>query len=364
MLLKWVRFGVSLLFWGGALLGFVATALYLINSDLVRMLIPVRTAIPLALAAGSLLTGIKTLVARIVTVKNRQHLWLGRCLSIILLVSATVVYAGERPQYLEQEFSFSNGDTKFSGTLYLPDEEARHPAVVIIHGSLCAPRSLYHPWAENLVEHGVATLSFDKRGTGNSGGDCEGVRDNSSAENLQLLASDIISALDALKRRSSIDSTRLGLWSVSQGGWVAVIVASQFKDLKCMASVSGPSVSVGEEGYYSDLTEDGHGKEISDSMLAEIIQSVATVSPSGFDPRPLLSEISIPSLWVHGGHDLSIPVKKCTSVLDSLITIGRPFEYRIYPDAEHALIEMTFPIKFSTGANDFVAEWLLNQLTK
>ena len=132
---------------------------------------------------------------------------------------------------------------------------------------------------------------------------------------VNLLASDILAALNVLQNHPGVDSEKLGLWAISQGGWIAPIVAEQFKGLRCMAIVSGPSVSVGEENYYSSLTGDEEGEAPDDSVIEEIKRKVAAFTPSGFDPRPLLWELTVKTLWVHGGKDLSVPVDKCVRVL-------------------------------------------------
>lgn len=54
-----------------------------------------------------------------------------------------------------------------------------------------------------LVRHNIPVLSFDKRGTGSSGGEYEW-KNNSSTKNLRLLASDVAAAVAALAAQPEI----------------------------------------------------------------------------------------------------------------------------------------------------------------
>ena len=115
----------------------------------------------------------------------------------------------------EHEVVLPHGDVELAGTIALPEGPGPHPAVVFLHGSGPVTRAGAADYAERFAGIGLASLRFDKRGTGSSTGSWA----NSSLEDL---ARDAVVALDHLRGLPEIDPARVGFWGVSQAGWVAV----------------------------------------------------------------------------------------------------------------------------------------------
>ena len=114
--------------------------------------------------------------------------------------------------------TFTHGSVTLSGDLSLPPGKGPFPAVVMIHGSGPQDRSnpVFKVIAEGLNRQGIATLNYDKRGTGKSGGnfcDCT-YRD---------LADDALAGLRKLASLPMIDPKRIGIYGHSQGGMVATL---------------------------------------------------------------------------------------------------------------------------------------------
>ena len=150
-----------------------------------------------------------------------------------------------------------------SATLRLPDDgHAPYPAVILLHGygRVTAQEQMDHAGGR-LAALGLAVLAYDKRGVGRLTGEDSNVGVENSVRMFDLLASDAIAAVQALKRRRDIDSTRIGLVGFSQGGWIAPLAASQSADVRFVVAVSGPAVSVGEEIAYSRLAGEDPGSE-------------------------------------------------------------------------------------------------------
>ena len=55
------------------------------------------------------------------------------------------------------------------------------------------------------------------------------------------------------------------------------------------------------------------------------------------DPVDSLRKLSIPGLWLYGGHDVNVPVSLSIERLKALAARGKPFEYRLFPDSGHHL---------------------------
>ena len=66
-----------------------------------------------------------------------------------------------------------------------------------------------------MASQGLAVLTYDKRGVGDSGGVYQ---EYASESNLSLLAQDALAGVNYLKGRPEIDSRRIGLIGASQAG--------------------------------------------------------------------------------------------------------------------------------------------------
>jgi dipeptidyl aminopeptidase/acylaminoacyl peptidase len=229
----------------------------------------------------------------------------------------------------------SAGDT-LEGDLILPAGTAQAPLVVFVHGSGQRTRRDYDYIARTLNEAGYATFQYDKRGVAKSGGTFVEVGTWNSLERIRLLASDAASAITTLRNHKRIDPKRVTVMGGSQAGWIIPVVAG-LVDVSSTVMISGPTVSVGEEIYYSDLAEMGsHSQEDADKMLRNF------KGPRGFDNIVYVSRMKNPSLWLFGGKDVSIPVKKCISRLDSVKAAARiPVTLKIYPDGDHGIFNHT-----------------------
>jgi hypothetical protein len=115
--------------------------------------------------------------------------------------------------------------TRLAGELRLParldrpgSSPSRHAGVVLLHGSGAQDRhghaGLMRRLGDAFVEAGVAVLSYDKRGTGGSGGDF-------ARAPFALLARDAAAAMALLAAHPRVDPARVGLAGSSQAGWVA-----------------------------------------------------------------------------------------------------------------------------------------------
>ena len=342
--------------WTAMLFFVLGTFFYAIDSDIAKFLLPIRS---IALF-GLLIAGILFVVQFIEFRRFRNHPPIVVVTGIILSFTlAGYIYHREFNAYREIELTFRNAGAELAGTLYLPDEQGIYQAVVIAQGSVKAPRRLYHVYADMLVREGIAVFSFDKRGTGDSGGTYES-ENNSSDANLTLLASDVAAAVRTVQQHPEIDPSSVGILGVSMGGWTAPIAADASGEIAFMLMLSGPTVSVGEENYYSAITGDGH-EEREGIPEDSIVARVAQVDPSGFDPRPLLRRLDVPSLWLFGTHDLSIPVPKSVAVLDSCISFyGRPYAYSIYDRANHLLVLPDWPFDFPAGLKKEMVSFILS----
>jgi hypothetical protein len=164
--------------------------------------------------------------------------------AMVLTAAASSGLGAQPPQLVERDVSFRNGAVELRGTLMLPDVEGLTPAVIFLHGSGPHPRGGFRPYAEEFARLGVASLSFDKRGSGESGGSW-------ITSSIDDLAGDALVAMALLRTEEGIDPERIGFWGVSQAGWVAPLAASRSRDVAFMILISGGGASPRESELFS-----------------------------------------------------------------------------------------------------------------
>lgn len=213
--------------------------------------------------------------------------------------------------------------------------------------------------AQLLANDGFAVLTYDKRGTGKSGGVFQ---DGDDVAAFTLLAEDAAAGLRVVGGHPRLKGVPAGLIGISQGGWVAPIAASRSPDTAFMVLWSGPVCTLGEELHFSTFA-----KKLQDFSMytyaAEMREHMRSVPhrTDDFDPRTVLSNLSLPSLWVFGGRDDSIPVELSVSRLEGLIKDGHPdFEYRVFPEGGHGL---DYPGK-APEAYHFMIDWIRSTAAK
>src|SRR5262249_9484473 len=63
-------------------------------------------------------------------------------------------------------------------------------------------------------------------------------------------AQEALDAVAFLKRRPDIDGKHVGLWGISQGGWICPLAASRSPDVAFVILVSAPAGTVAEQDLY------------------------------------------------------------------------------------------------------------------
>ncbi|MGX9671072.1 alpha/beta hydrolase [Mycobacterium sp. HM-7] len=124
-----------------------------------------------------------------------------------------------------ERLDFVSGGDRCAAWLTLPSAPGPHPAVVLVHG-LGATRDMMLPqYEQHFAAAGIATLSFDYRFTGESGGQ---PRQHIS---IPEQCRDVAAAIDFLQRHPEVDADRIGLWGTSLGGMNVVRVAGSRNDI-------------------------------------------------------------------------------------------------------------------------------------
>ncbi len=270
------------------------------------------------------------------------------------------------------------------------------PVVLILPGSGPATRAESRSFAEPFLKAGIAVLTIDKRGCGASSGSW-------LTSSLEDMAADGRVLLDWLKARAEVDGARVGLVGVSQGGWVAPLVAAGRSDVAFLITltgggispratetfdyernlqrggVSGPALLAARKtigAYFDFLSGKAPRSEIvalldsgKDQGWPEAL-GINRVLPSDsqrpawswvatFDPGPSISSLRIPVLTLIGGRDRD-PAAEVGAWQAALLENGDPrTEIRVVPSVGHVLTlgESHMRRDFNNQALAAMASW-------
>jgi len=318
------------------------------------------------------------------------------CLALMLVMSSALA---QESRFTEREVRFRNGSVELVGTLMAPQTQESQPAIVFLHGSGPATRAGARPYAREFAKLGIASLFFDKRGSGASTG-------NWTRSSLEDLAHDALAAVEFLKRNANIDTSRIGLWGVSQAAWVATLAASRSDDIAFMILISGGGASPRESELYSyrtafkiaDLSEaesaDGmrvigqyfryldSGEERAE-LVAELEKSkdkpwykyapLERILPSNenrinwswvatWDPSPHIEKISCPILLMFGDKDVNQPTELAVMKWREGLAKAenKNVTLMIFPGAGHGIRvgEHSHKAPFADGYAEVMLGWL------
>lgn len=147
---------------------------------------------------------------------------------------------------MKENIGFMNKDVLLEGTLYKPDSEEPCPVVIATHpsGEGLRDSDIFIHLKEIIPEIGIGVFLYDRRGSGKSTGDFD-------SATFYDLADDLVSAVENLEKRSDIDSEKIALWGLSQGGWIAPLTASKCHHVSHLIAVSSSGGTPADQMTYS-----------------------------------------------------------------------------------------------------------------
>lgn len=317
--------------------------------------------------------------------------------------------------YQRETISFQRDNWELSGLLVKPETKPPYPVVILVHGDGpwdCTGFGFYQFLWEAFTGAGYACLSWDKPGTGGSKG--EYIRSRLMEERAEVL----LAGIDYLKNRNDIDTNRIGLWGISQAGWVMPLAISKTDDISFMIAVScAGENSVEQSAYlvkkqliceglieeeatkYAELFRGRSYAKTYDEYLknakpfseqpfvksylkwGRIIPVEKFVPYSGpdnnfyLDPVPLLENIKFPVLIIFGEKDTQVDIEQSAiAYREALTKAGNTnYDIKIFPNSDHTLtVSETGSMKESDekqannlieivpGYLESMREWLIN----
>jgi uncharacterized protein len=218
-----------------------------------------------------------------------------------------------RINYTQTDVSIPANGAMLAGTITQPLGAGPHPGIVIIHGSERGQRYFYDIWVGVYASMGLAVLTYDKRGGGASTGRYPG--EFPTDEALAIYADDADSALGFLSRWPGVDPRRVGLHGGSQGGWTVPLAILTHPNATFDVLISAPATTVDQTDLWASYSNGGEAMPTAplDGMLAAV-----RANHSGYDPAPALRQLAVPTLWMLGTNDRTVPTAICVEVLAAL----------------------------------------------
>ncbi len=266
-------------------------------------------------------------------------------------------------------------------------------AIVALHGAGEGTRDspLYGHLHELLPPAGIGVVTFDRRGEGESTGD-------STRGRFELQVEDALAIIEAL------EAERVGLWGISQGGWIGPLAAAASDQVAFLVLVASTGVTPSEQMMYAverQLRLAGYGDDVigralelrrrfedwvhtrapepDEQLAAELWTGVdeawwsqvwlpATlldeescrlwIEEMDFDPRPVFARVRVPTLLFYGEADSWTPVEP--SVEAWRAARGDEVEIVVIPEAEH---DLTLPDgSLSPDYRQTLVDWLRRQV--
>lgn len=315
---------------------------------------------------------------------------------------------------VETDTTFTSHGTQLAGRLLEPPGAGPHtPLVIYAHGSestgwIDSARDPYQ-----MVGRGISVFVYDKRGTGRSSGEY--------TQNFPRLADDLVAASAEAKRLASGRFGRFGLLGLSQGGWIAPLAAER-AGAQFIGIGYGLVVDIREEDAAQvalELVQAGYGDEVL-ARARVITDATARIVSSGYqdgleeldaardrfaneswydlvqgeytgtlmgmstdelrengipfydsleidwslDPVQVLSQVTVPQLWVLAAEDREAPIDLTLQRLSMLREQGQEIAVYLFPGTDHGMWEFDQAedgsrayTRIVAGFYDLMADW-------
>jgi dipeptidyl aminopeptidase/acylaminoacyl peptidase len=275
-----------------------------------------------------------------------------------------------------EQLVFRSGHFEVGADLTRPTTATECPAVILVHGDGPVDRrggGFYLPLIERFLRAGYAVLSWDKPGTGESTGRF------SEGRLFKERASILADAIKVLRKHPFIDDSHIGVWGISQGGYVIAKAFAMTDELSFVILVGAPGAdSVLQTAYLvrRQLEAEGHSTEETGAaerhyrraaqastyssywecsealrkipLLAELglldepksegeWRPQSPDSESCFNPAKVFERVRVPVLLFFGAKDTQVdPAQGMNAYRSALLTAGNQhFQIEFLEGADH-----------------------------
>ncbi|QCH22516.1 Alpha/beta hydrolase family protein [Mycobacteroides salmoniphilum] len=295
---------------------------------------------------------------------TRLLIALGGVVALVLGAGGWVMYAHDFA-IRTQRLTIPGSIGPLEATLALPHHgDGPFGLVVFVHGDGAANATrdgFYEPMWESFAKAGYASLSWNKPGV-------NGGQGNWLYQSMHDRAAEAEAAIDWARQRTDIDPRRIGMWGISQGGWVVPEVAARRPDLQFVILV-GAAVNWLRQGKYNllaNLRHRGASRSEIDAALSRREKSLQPLRDNATyeqylavqqDSDPMsadrwnfvrknyradvtdtLPQVKVPVLLALGDEDLNVDVDETEQVYRRALPPHQLTVQR-YPKASHNIVK-------------------------
>ncbi|MFE1596873.1 alpha/beta hydrolase family protein [Nocardia sp. NPDC058705] len=218
-----------------------------------------------------------------------------------IMVGAPVARAGD---ITTTDITFTRSDaTITNGTIHAPAGATGRPGVVLVHGSGTEKSPQYDQVAAALAREGIVALRYDKRAENYT----------PAHRDYSLLADDALSAVAALRNRTEVDPAKVGIWGLSEGGWVAPLAVSRSADAAFLITIGANSGAPAAQQTWANETR-FEAAGVRGSMVdvlgrngIRVMAGAGLFAQADYNPLPVLARIQQPVLGIWGELDRLTP---------------------------------------------------------
>ncbi|HET9386699.1 MAG TPA: prolyl oligopeptidase family serine peptidase, partial [Gemmatimonadales bacterium] len=207
------------------------------------------------------------------------------------------------------------------------DSTAKYPVLFFVYGGPGSQTVLdswggqNYLWYQMLAQRGYIVASVDNRGTGARG---RAWRKIIYKQMGVIETRDQAAAAKAIGRLSWVDSTRMGIWGWSYGGFMTLNVLTQAPDVYRMGMSVAP---VTHWKFY-------------DTIYTERYMGLPQDNEEGYDrgsPLTYANRLQGKLLLVHGSGDDNVHYQNTEMMVNALVDANRPFTLMVYPNRNHSI---------------------------
>lgn len=207
------------------------------------------------------------------------------------------------------------------------DSTKKYPVLFHVYGGpgsqtvLDAWGGQQYLWHVMLTQQGYIVASVDNRGTGARGHDWRKIIYGQLGV---IETQDQAAAAREIGRWSWVDSTRMGIWGWSYGGFMSLNALFQASDVYRAAVAVAP---VTHWKYY-------------DNIYTERYNGLPDENKAGYDkgsPLTYVDQLKGKLLVVHGSGDDNVHYQNTEALVNALVRANKPFDMMEYPNRTHGI---------------------------
>ncbi len=197
-------------------------------------------------------------------------------------------------------------------------------------------------WFEMLAEKGIVVISVDNRGTGARG---ELFKKMTYLQLGKYEIADQIEAAKLIKKFPYVDSTRVGIFGWSYGGFMASLAITKGAGVFSMAVAVAPVTNW----------------RCYDNIYTERYMRTPKVNLEGYDnnsPLKYVNNIKGHYLLIFGSGDDNVHPINSMSMITALVSANKQFDLMVYPNKNHGIYGGNTRYHLYTKMTDFILKYL------